>query len=105
MKSTDGGATWKETTTGLDAQDKCRSILIDPLDPRILYLATEQGGVYISRNGGATWTDWSEGLWDRHLSEGGAGSLDILQHSVDGRLLFLGSSGSGVWRRPAASAP
>jgi photosystem II stability/assembly factor-like uncharacterized protein len=105
MKSNDGGAMWHEITTGLDAQYGCRSILIDRFDSRILYLATEQAGVYISRDGGATWSSWNEGLWDRSLGRGGVDSFETLQSSADGRLLFLGSSGSGVWRRPAAGTP
>ena len=105
MKSSDGGATWLEITTGLDTDQGFQSILIDRFDPRILYLATEQSGVFISRDSGATWSSWSEGLWDRYFGRNGMYNFDILQFSVDGRLLFLGSSGSGVWRRPAAGLP
>ena len=104
-KSTDGGATWVEVTTGLDAELGFRGILIDRFDSRILYLATEQDGVYISRDSGTTWTSWNEGLWDKALSEARTNSFDTLEISADGRLLFLGSSGSGVWRRPAAGIP
>jgi photosystem II stability/assembly factor-like uncharacterized protein len=89
----------------LDAELGFRGILIDRFDSRILYLATEQDGVYISRDSGATWTSWNEGLWDKALSEARTNSFDTLEISADGRLLFLGSSGSGVWRRPAAGIP
>ena len=37
-----------------------RALAIDPSDPRILYAAASPGGVYTSRNGGATWT-WGAG--------------------------------------------
>jgi photosystem II stability/assembly factor-like uncharacterized protein len=103
MKSTDGGATWSEITAGLTGQT-CLNLLVDRFDPHILYLATARDGIYISRDGGETWASWNEGLRNQ-----AAGSSDragqALQLSADGRLLYWGSAGSGVWRRPAAGAP
>jgi photosystem II stability/assembly factor-like uncharacterized protein len=105
MKSTDGGATWHQITTGFDVQNGCRSVLIDRFDSNTLYLATEKAGIFISRDAGATWSSWNEGLWDRNLGRGGVDGFDTLEFSSDGRLLLLGTSGSGVWRRPAAGSP
>jgi hypothetical protein len=38
---------------------------------------------------------------------GGSGEsgAQVLQLSADGRLLYFGTAGSGVWRRPAEGAP
>jgi photosystem II stability/assembly factor-like uncharacterized protein len=105
MKSTDGGATWFEITTGLSPDQTFHQVLIDRFDPRILYLATEREGVYISRDGGETWASWNEGLWSRVAGSSGSNAAGVLRLSADGRLLHFGTAGSGVWRRPALGAP
>jgi photosystem II stability/assembly factor-like uncharacterized protein len=102
MKSTDGGANWFEITTGLDLDQAFYQVLVDRLDPRIIYLATQGDGVYISRNGGETWTTWNEGLWNRVAGSDGATVPQVLSPAADGRLLYFGTTGTGVWRRPAA---
>ena len=105
MKSTDGGATWFEMTTGLSTDHTFYQLLVDRFDPNVIYLATGQEGIYISRDGGDTWSTWNEGLWNRVA--GGSGGLyaNVLRFSADGRLLYFGTAGSGVWRRPAAGLP
>jgi photosystem II stability/assembly factor-like uncharacterized protein len=105
MKSTDGGATWFPITVGLGSDLEFHTILLDRFDPNIVYLATQSDGVFISRDGGATWSSWNEGLWNRVTGSDHHFVKDILQLSADGRLLYLGTSGSGVWRRPAVGAP
>jgi photosystem II stability/assembly factor-like uncharacterized protein len=105
MKSSDGGATWSEITTGLDPGHGFVTLLLDHFDPRIVYLATRNDGVYISRDGGANWTSWNQGLWNQVTVAGNTKTKDALQISANGRLLYLGTSGSGVWRRPAEGAP
>jgi photosystem II stability/assembly factor-like uncharacterized protein len=105
MKSTDGGATWSEITLGLDTDQAFYKVLLDRFDPSIIYLATEREGIYISRDSGATWTTWNEGLWSRVAGGTQHNTADVLQLSGDGRLLYFGSAGSGVWRRPTEGAP
>lgn len=57
LKSTDGGATWN--TTGLTFTPsqgyQMRRLIIDPLNPLVLFAATN-GGVYRTINGGTNWT-------------------------------------------------
>ncbi len=105
MKSSDGGATWFEITTGLDQEQAFFEVLVDRFDPQVLYLATAQDGVYVSRDAGATWSSWNEGLWNRVAGGDGNNPANVLAFSGDGRLLYFGTAGSGVWRRPAAGAP
>jgi len=77
FKSTDGGKTWRELTTGLPQGDKGRiGISIYRSDPNIVYASVEQGyrynastayeerraGVYRSEDKGETWqfmSDWN----------------------------------------------
>jgi hypothetical protein len=89
LKSTDGGASWADSSTGLpidiepgddsfDRIDGVTPIVMDPSDSRILYIGTfasacdagcfnsvdphSLSGVYKSTNGGANWTSVSAGL-------------------------------------------
>jgi photosystem II stability/assembly factor-like uncharacterized protein len=58
-KTTDGGASW--TRTASEAGDEKVTALLTPLSGRV-YAATEDGRVFRSDDGGATWEDWSAGL-------------------------------------------
>lgn len=60
FKSTDGGASWLESDSGLSG-GMARSLLLDPLSPAMLYASTVQGLAtqtrsFRSTDGGATWT-------------------------------------------------
>ena len=85
FRSTDGGATW----TGVDGfnehpqrkawcggdQDgtpdgpKLHSILVDPRDPKHLYIGMSSGGVFESTDGGADWTPLNKGVKALFLPE------------------------------------
>jgi photosystem II stability/assembly factor-like uncharacterized protein len=56
MKSADGGKTWT-WLRGAPGGDDYQNAYIDPRDPRIIALASDQGTV-ITVNGGATWSSW-----------------------------------------------
>jgi photosystem II stability/assembly factor-like uncharacterized protein len=102
MKSSDGGLTWSEILIGLDPTQAFYTVLVDRFDPQAIYLATGEQGIYLSRDGGGSWVSWNEGLWNRVAGGGQQESSTALQLSADGRIIYFGTSGSGVWRRPAA---
>ena len=59
-KSTDGGVTWRELTTGLPGEDMGKiGLAVSPLNSKVLYatveLARRDGGFYRSADGGETW--------------------------------------------------
>ncbi len=64
FKTVDGGANWTNTTSGITSIDSWTDVVINPLNPQILYAAdgnrdvalTVPGGVYKSINGGASWS-------------------------------------------------
>lgn len=62
-KSTDGGVTWTRLVPGtlplgFESEDIARfDIAIDPVDPRVLYLADSKGRLIKSVDRGASWTD------------------------------------------------
>ena len=65
-KSTDAGATWTESTTGLPASQPVNALAIDPGNDSIVYAGTGNtsldGGVYKSVDGGSTWSPATTGL-------------------------------------------
>lgn len=55
-KSTDGGKTWI-SLRGAPGGDDYQNLWINPRDPRILLLVSDQGAV-VSVNGGESWSSW-----------------------------------------------
>jgi photosystem II stability/assembly factor-like uncharacterized protein len=55
-KSTDGGKTWTGIR-GAPGGDDYHRIWINPADPRIILIASDQGAI-ITVNGGETWSSW-----------------------------------------------
>ena len=90
FRSTDGGKTWRRINKGMDAEASIRSLIVDPLDPRILYAGDWRMGFYISTDSGETWRCAGNGLTTRAIL-----SMDL---SCDGRYLFAGTEGGGVFR-------
>jgi photosystem II stability/assembly factor-like uncharacterized protein len=60
--SNDGGANF---TQSINTGDYINSIAVDPTNPDIVYGAGGNAGVFISRNGGASWSPSSNGI-DAH---------------------------------------
>jgi hypothetical protein len=68
-KSTDGGATWTPITNGIGTIKNFLAIAVNPLNPNVIYAGTSfsppstgPAKIYKSVNGGALWTDMSNGL-------------------------------------------
>ncbi|MFW6206030.1 MAG: WD40/YVTN/BNR-like repeat-containing protein, partial [Gemmatimonadota bacterium] len=66
-KSTDGGETWTELTTGLPSSNLGKiGLAISPQDPDIVYAAIEldrrTGGVFMSRDRGESWRKMSDAV-------------------------------------------
>ena len=97
-KTTNGGANWFETSTGIAGQD-VRALLIDPNDAtgETVYAGTggdgaNPGGVYRSTNGGASWNSLSIGL-PAYAST----SLAMPARSAGAAPRILAGTNSGVW--------
>jgi photosystem II stability/assembly factor-like uncharacterized protein len=63
-KSTDGGSSWQSSSTGLEPSslfDDNSFVVVNASNPDVLYAAMPSGSwervVYLSTNGGASWTD------------------------------------------------
>jgi photosystem II stability/assembly factor-like uncharacterized protein len=96
FKTTDGGQTWKKVLY-VDENTGATDLVIDPMNPMILYAATYQhqrkawgyngGGpgsaIYKSTDGGATWTKLTKGLPD-----GDKGRIGIDLFPSDSRVVY-----------------
>ncbi len=96
-KTTDGGETW-EKTLDISEHTGVNNVIIDPEDPDVLYLTTEQrrrhvftkigGGpesaVYKSTDNGETWRKITRGLPGVHL-----GGMGIAISPADHNVLYL----------------
>ena len=54
FKSTDHGSTWKKINSGLETVET-NTLALDPNDSDVLYLGTDDDGLYKSSDGGVTW--------------------------------------------------
>jgi photosystem II stability/assembly factor-like uncharacterized protein len=55
-KSEDGGKTW-QSWRGAPGGDDYQNMWINPADPNVILLASDQGAI-VTRNGGRTWSSW-----------------------------------------------
>ena len=67
-KSTDGGQSWRELTSGIPKEDKGKiGLSISPVNPDVVYatieLAQRTGGLWRSTNGGASWEKRSDEVY------------------------------------------
>lgn len=60
------------------------SVVVDPRDPQVLYAAAYGGGVFRSRDRGASWTVINQGLPNRQV-------FSLLMDSADSNQLYLGT--------------
>jgi photosystem II stability/assembly factor-like uncharacterized protein len=100
IRSTDGGATWEDQTPPLAAPISCRGIAVDPSNSNtvIAVFGGDFGGgqVWITTDGGDSWTDRSAGLPGNPLN---AVVYDGIRLLVGGGLLF-GSQFVGLYESP-----
>ncbi|HJQ10341.1 MAG TPA: hypothetical protein VJ840_04850 [Gemmatimonadaceae bacterium] len=95
FRSTDGGATF--APIGMEIHCDWHSIVIDPVNPDILYAGTD-GGAFVSTDAGNNWTSRSAGLaiaqYYPGISASPNGSVVMGGSQDNGTHLFTGSN---VW--------
>ena len=103
FRSTDGGNTWKELS-GLRAQQGAKwqpgaggmglhTILLDPTDPKRIFVAISAAGAFRTDDGGATWKPINRGLKSQYLPdpnvEVGFCVHRIAMHPARPKVLFM----------------
>ncbi len=94
-RTADAGSSWQAIGSGL-ADVPLNTLAIDPLNPLIVYAGNDLG-VFASIDGGQSFTDFNDGLYDATLV------FDIAV-SPSNRMLRLGTHGKGAWERPMLPA-
>jgi photosystem II stability/assembly factor-like uncharacterized protein len=90
-RSDDGGATWLDRTTSALPGLPLNAIQVDPANANRAWVAADLG-VYETRDGGASWRDFSNGLPNMFVG-------DLLYHP-HARVLRAGTRNRGVWEIP-----
>jgi photosystem II stability/assembly factor-like uncharacterized protein len=90
--SDDEGAHWARLGQGVE-RDWIRSILIDPADSKILYLATTGRGILKSTDGGMSWRESNRGLTDPDLD-----IRTVVLNPHDPKQLYAGSHGHWIFQ-------
>lgn len=88
LKTKDGGATWRQASSGIDAR-KVRALAISPDDPATVY-AVVDNTLYVTRNAADSWTA-VEGYMEVN-----AKSVDIITVIMTTDAVVAGTTG-GVW--------
>lgn len=97
FRTTDGGATWRNVSKGLP-DHPARSVVVDPDDPRRVYLGTDLG-VYGSVDGGDSWVPLGDAF--------PFASVHQLVLDRSRRVLVAATHGRGAWEidLPLEDAP
>jgi hypothetical protein len=89
LKSTDGGATWRSSGSGISGDD-VDGLAVDPDRPSTVYAAVEDS-LYVSVDAGAGWTK-TIGKMEVNSSE-----ADVLTVVVTADVVYAGTT-AGVWK-------
>jgi photosystem II stability/assembly factor-like uncharacterized protein len=104
-KSEDGGANWTKALTeatmvaeGPSDHAHAMAVVVDPSDPQNIFIGDWHSGVYRSTDGGNNWSYVSDsnGMSTR--------AINALSISNDGRFVYAGTQGEGVFRYKAKNA-
>jgi photosystem II stability/assembly factor-like uncharacterized protein len=103
-RSTDGGDTFVRACDGMFVECHVRALAVDPRDPRVLYLGSEQG-LFRSSNGADSWSRVESPLNGRQIW-----SMLLLPHNPDVIVvgtcpsrLFRSEDGGRTWTEPQAT--
>lgn len=99
-KTTDGGATWLQSSAGLDAFSSVYDVLVHPQSPSTVYAFAWEGGFFRSDDGGGSWHPHNQGLptydyWYGRLAQAPSNG-DVLYLTYDERV-FLSSNRGDSW--------
>ncbi|HZP05425.1 MAG TPA: choice-of-anchor D domain-containing protein [Terracidiphilus sp.] len=103
-RSTDGGAHWSDLMANLPAAP-ANSISVDPRDPNIVYLATDQGVYFTTQVASCAvpphvcWSRLGSGLPSAPVV-----ALEAAAATASPQVLVAGTYGRGIWQAPLLSA-
>lgn len=98
VRPPDGTPTWRQQSVGL-AGASVNALAVDPQDPRKVYAATADTGVWLSSDGATTWRPASDGMPRRPIL---ALAIDpsrrtAIYAATDGAGMYKSEDGGGSW--------
>ena len=87
--TTNYGKSWERMVDGNDVSNYVLSFIQDPVEPKLMFLGTENG-LYVSLDAGDTWTHWTENY------PAGVSTMDMTIQPREGDLV-IGTFGRAVW--------
>jgi photosystem II stability/assembly factor-like uncharacterized protein len=93
FKSTDGGATWTNSSTGLPRGAAIAALAIDPTAPAATVYASTSQGLFVTADGAATW----QPVNSQGLPAGVPLSTVTVSPATSPPTLYLGTFGAGVF--------
>lgn len=100
IRSTDGGASWQPSSTGLPGPPYPGFLAIDPVTPSTLYVTVENGGIFRSIDRGQSWVPIKAGA----ANFGGA-RLVLAIDPVTPSTIYAGSFAAATGPRPEGGRP
>jgi photosystem II stability/assembly factor-like uncharacterized protein len=104
FRSTDGGATWSDLSSGLRGVADAWRIAVDPVDPRLVYVATRGEGKWVgcngvlkSTDGGTTWAR-AGNLTDCTTAVAASPVAGVVWTSTDQGQVFRSGDGGATWK-------
>ncbi len=88
--TTNYGKSWERMVDGQDVSNYVLSFIQDPVEPKLMFLGTENG-LYVSIDAGKSWTHWTEGGYPAGVS---TMDMAIQPREAD---LVIGTFGRAVW--------
>jgi len=102
MVSDDEGQSWRQSVSGLSATGDMARVVCDPRQEFLAWCSegkpdAAEGGVAVTRDGGATWD--ATGLGLNGLPKGAAGLVILdVDSPLDSRTLYVVSYGNGIYK-------
>lgn len=101
LKSLDGGENWFEISNGLYLDHEYYQLVMYPFNYDVLFVSATNG-VYMTKNAGESWVTINNGLqvsMEVVVQSGAVNNVaNNLALSSDGRYLYLGTQGRGVFK-------
>lgn len=102
FKSEDSGKIWRQVETLMTKRVEAVGISPDHSSSRTIAVATQYGGIYLSDDGGQTWTAVNQGLKEVHLWDiafSPAYAIDNTFATISNNAFYKSSADDRIWDR------
>jgi photosystem II stability/assembly factor-like uncharacterized protein len=98
-KSTNGGGSWLNISPSTLVRWGIRAVRVSPVDPNIIFAASDEDGIFRSTDAGSNWQSANQGLTGRRCATIEIDSLgDVIYLGLYFDGIFKSSDGGTTWR-------